>query len=965
MGATDLDLVDFLLYATKHRMMRLIGPRGAGKTTMIHFAEAAIKQSGLEHAPKLVVLDGLRCPADATYEDLVAMIRDGMRESAEDNDLGIADVFLDASRALDRQLAFGSVGQVFAELRGRLPRRDEKLVTIIFDNLDQLRPIAITRIVELAKSIYLNSRIGSVLCFRPGSESYVSKTSIASAFFFYRMEVQTPRLDSWFESLIPRIIQTIKAEFAQKGHLLEVEGISITPELMQNVFSRLLSLLREQRRSDDDVFHVLETVSANDTRHLVRLFRRLLRSSNLPYRWLLNVDPEKPVFHPLTSLITGSKLFYAHSPDLPNLLYFTADAIGTDLLLPHRILRLLASSRNSIETERLLQWIVQFREYDTNSIIKCLGMLLEAHVIGATDGEQISLDEPLPSGVFLTEAGRYYIESLLSYTDYLTSVIVDVPLEHSALKDRQHDTFVARLHSLIEYAREVKDAESRQLRNLARHATGPELARVVQALSNGGLLTHSLHKGLSDALHRGRSSRSQPLIEALPLVETVVAELDTWLLSTERGLGELRNKAGRSFPIPAQPLLLGEEGVEAQLDVRTVGEDLQMSVQVRGEVTGTTFVAVTAPASAGGDFIQATPVGQRLPAVTDSPERGRQGLLKGEFPDVSPGFALTKEQIRVQVLTAPSSVDRVGLLSIDEDNGKARVRLYTGHESDANLGSAQSMEGLRSWAREQLETISALIAAGEDFQDHLRAIGTEFCDRALSADGARKLASSYGLLDTIVLCCNEPEIPWELLCPPPTETEMLPSIGDTWRVFRWPTDPIGGAIKYQISDPRARAGTLRTLGISTEAGGNGHVSPPPESLKDVANVLSASDSVHLIGHWDEGRLSFDGSRYKLDAQFVRSTPMPGARNVVISSCGAGAVDKSANLPIALSSKSSGKRVVWSPIVKIREQDALQIDSYLSSFSKAYPDMPMEQLMREGRSTLPILALYVRYGLSRA
>ena len=960
MGASDLDLVDFILSTSKHRILRLVGPRGVGKTTMIHFAEAVIRQSCLEECPQLVVLNGLRCPLDASYEDLIGLLSNGLDELAQTAPGEFAEALEFAVTLLKRTPTLSCLGQAVAGMVMRLPRRDTRLLTTVFDNLDQLKSPAIMRVIEIAKSIYISSGLGSIICLRPGSEEFIARNSTASAFFFYRMELQTPRLDSWLECLVPRLVHASELRHEERGGHSRVEDVLVTPKVLDEAFARLLQLLREQRRVDDDVFEVLETVSANDTRHLIRLFRRLLRSTNLPYRWLLTSAQDRPAFHPLTSMIVGSKVFYEHNPDLPNLLYFNSSTFGIDFLLPHRILRLLTSSRNPITTERILQWLSQFGTYDTTGIIECCSMLLVSHVIGSTDSESISPSDPFPTALFLTDAGRYYVDKVLGYTDYLTSVVVDVPLDHIAMREHGHDTFAARLNSLVEYATEVKHAESRQLRELARRGSGSDLSRVVQSLSNGSLLSYSVLQGLSGALARGRASRSQSVLEMLTRVEAMIAEIEGWLPSAEKALRELRNKSGRTITVPTQPVLIGEEGVEAELNVKTVGEDLQMSVNLRGELSGTTFVAVTG-LNQPTDFLQATPV--NAGNTTGGPVA--EGVLHGNFPDVTPGFALKKDDIHLQVLQAPPFLERVGLLTVNEDNGKARVCLYTGHELDPDIGSNIEMQKLRTWAVDQLDLISSLITEGQPFSDYLRAIGTELCNLALSPDGTRKLASSLNLIDTIVFCCNETEIPWELLCPPPTETETLPSIGDAWRVFRWPTDPADGAVKYMVCDPRARSGSLRTIGLSKSDFNGKHLASPPRSIHEIAQVAADCDSLHLVGHWDDGKLKFRDTNFRLDASLVRAFPIPGARSVVLSSCGAGAVDKSASLPIALSLRSRGKRVVWSPMVKLREEDAQQIDSYLFSFMESYPDVPLEELIREGRKTLPLLALYVRYGLSRA
>lgn len=60
LGIVDCDVLDFLLNYRADRVLSLVGSRGAGKSTLIHYLEAVLRHCLPETYPSLVVLNGLR-----------------------------------------------------------------------------------------------------------------------------------------------------------------------------------------------------------------------------------------------------------------------------------------------------------------------------------------------------------------------------------------------------------------------------------------------------------------------------------------------------------------------------------------------------------------------------------------------------------------------------------------------------------------------------------------------------------------------------------------------------------------------------------------------------------------------------------------------------------------------------------------------------------------------------------------
>ena len=74
LSPTDVEVVDFVLNCAKDRVLMLLGPRGAGKTSLIHHTEAVLLNSGFVLPPALLILDGNQLEKTATPAEFVSRV---------------------------------------------------------------------------------------------------------------------------------------------------------------------------------------------------------------------------------------------------------------------------------------------------------------------------------------------------------------------------------------------------------------------------------------------------------------------------------------------------------------------------------------------------------------------------------------------------------------------------------------------------------------------------------------------------------------------------------------------------------------------------------------------------------------------------------------------------------------------------------------------------------------------------
>jgi AAA ATPase-like protein len=956
LGSTEIELITFLLQQRDNRILNVEGPRGVGKTTLLHFVENTIQEARLKVTPSLLLLDGrqLREAQDITESTYLGLIRDELKNPRVSFDPSLRPATARLAAKLEASLDLDRLRHVFRALVDDLPEKDPRLLTIVFDNLDQLPASAISAAADLSKTIYYSSGIGSVLCLRPGSRTNLMQTASARALFAWVIPVEPPAVDAWLDRLAERMRNTAKTTTARLGSLGD-SGIQLTPERLLLIMQRFAALIKRSKHRGQSIIEVMDGMCGGDIRLLSRLVFNLMAHRTFPQDYLLTAAHE-PSFRPVTAMLEGQNVV-ARSvrgdgrSAVPNLLWYRTATGGIDLLLYHRILGLLDDF--PIKTSDLIHWLTALGHThdDTKGAIADLATY---GLVGMSDREHL-LGGDMPAELFNTRSGYYYRDHLLSDADYLLAMVTDVPLAHNAVRRGTTPQFSHRIISLSEYARRIIEEEQlllvRAEAGIARRAS----RAIIDRLAHSGFFSQALLRALSSSIEHHRTA-SPRIMEAITEARPAIDDLRAWVVERETRIRALRTTLTiRSEHSELEPLVASSSGMRVEVRAEQFGDDIELHAEVLGtERAQAAFVAVSSGGSEESE-------GQ-VTLVNAAGEKQR--TLYGKFPMRTSESMFTAVGTRVQALAIPSSVRRVGLLSVNVEDGHFALQLFIyqdGRGENQTLGIGEDAEQLRKWSRGALAEISDIVTQGKSFDADVRTVGVELCRRVCGPGGAEILASRYRLIDTLVIFTKHLDIPWEWLCIPPRrgEPDLLP-IGKQWRVVRWPWDRIHGtALTFTNGFGEPPVERFGTIGIAP-GGRPGWRIPIPTALPKFRASGARHDALHIVGHWDGDRQALELGRLTIKADTARTFAPVGPRHIILSACDVATTEQSANVAIALAETAACTS--WAPLVKIRRDDALAFDRELASYLQSANQSGIDGFMRARNVAMPLLSLYARYGI---
>ncbi|TDP62597.1 ATP-binding protein [Roseateles toxinivorans] len=982
LGVTEVELLDVLLRSKGGRVVILRGTRGAGKSTLVNYVEHLCQKYIPDRAPILLNIDGLKLKsldgiagvggllsaeianAASHYPSIVVPPEGLVRSTARAKN---------ASAIRDRLAALAQAMQ---------PKAAERLV-LVLDNLDHLSSEFVEELLDLAKITAKASGICCVVCIRPQCLVEQVKRSLAGHVYSFLINVPPPKVAVWLSRLPARFADAVKRSVDSGEEPFSFQSQPLLQEEAALIGQRLYEMFYRRRASDDVPLHLLQTVAADDMRRLARMMRRILAHGGLPISVLIGETDLPPTpFHLLRPLFEGAYTIYFDNDLIPNVLWQECADDSPKLLLCQRVLLLLNDAKQ-IKAETLFREL-RGLDYSDEVISAALVRLCNSQLVRCSDCEIYSADAR-PEYLYITESGVCFRDNFLTNPDYLLAAVTDVALEHAEVRkalarprgptEEVSVDFVAVVHSVVEYVREVRDKEARQIYRLVRAKHTPELRRLVFLLRKGGLMLVSLRvalRTLGERMYRAQTTRVHEMANVLSELDKDIERTSQTLLDR---LGDIENKARKA-----------QSSTARQLDQRRLGTT-RVSIAVREQVDGLTvspsvvdeddnqhcFLLGMCDDGGKGSNARAMVAFREDEEPTSSSKSAK--VYRGssvEFPIAANGDSPI--QLSLQSVKVPMrDLWRIALLAPSFHDGRLQLTLHVPsrlqHRLDeSDIGSGIGVAEMRRLVESALETVGS--ATGASVVDALNVQGYRLTQALLRSDGAKQLATHLNSVETIIVFVTDElmRVPWEWLrLPEADEGRGAPKLlGQQVKVVRWSANALDAMYRLGKRFEPTLCGTLRTLGLRVGRRLSWR-SPCPPSLWELAQVIEKATTVHMVGHFEEGRLVVRATRgaphVELTADSLCSLKLPeDTRSIVISGCGVGAADVTKNIAAAISRHHG--YCVWAPLVDIDENDVETLDASLAQFASENADRSIEEFFSAQHAQLGWPSTYVRFGFGK-
>ena len=915
LGPKEIDLVGFLLNYDKDRSLILEGPRGSGKTSLLHFVEAAINSTGYKNSPILIIVNCLKIQRDFTESDLINILKEAIKTSLDFADEPIKSALLDSVSLLNKNKSFAGAREAFTGLFSTLSTKNFKRIFVVFDNLDHNFLGSIVSSIELAKELHISSKVATITTVRPGCLEAIYSRGNARAFFNCKIKLSAPTTLSIIENLAKRLRENAEKYLSSTKKSIRAYNLDIKPENLETAIQKLIDLLKglrpEGRRPEDDVLFVLDAVAADDIRHLLLLLRRLLSSRRLPGKWLLNIDEEYPSFHPLVALFEGDWLTFIDNSAIPNLLSFVDSEGNDDFLISHRILLLLSTSshRYPMSGSKIVGLLLRLG-HKRQTIIECLSSLHEYLLIRSTNAEFIDPDGPLPKAFFLTESGAIYLTKLLHTTDYLISAVLDVRLKHEKFKAEcnsrsKNIPFSVQISSLLEYVYEIILAEEAQIKKIIDDKHSVDQLFLLDVFRKGGLICNCLKDGLEDAYSRSFLGDAQEIRDLFSDLVDKIRELNGFIENLENMMTSTYLLKIRTEDLTSKTIHIGED---ADLVLSPIGNDVEISANLKAQRSCQSALVSVSGKIDNKYFAISTVAG----AAECKPGTN----IVAKFAKILGAATANFEALQPQALLDVCKLgNRVALLTTDNPDGNTfHLRFHVFNPDGCgceiyDIGRDVSIKDLQEISNNIIKEVGNAAKSNTLNFEMLNIHGTKLAKMTMTPDGQNILASHYESIDILMLFAAESDvsIPWEWIRPQPlithTDVEM---ICQAFKVIRWPTssssDIISGITRLKVIEEKNCIGNVITIGRKVDRKSN-WIKKVPDSIGQLQNILHDFDTLHMIGHYskDENCLKMDNFKINLDA--IDAYPLIGPKNIIISACGSAAEVMNKNIPVSLSLQS--------------------------------------------------------------
>jgi hypothetical protein len=445
-------------------------------------------------------------------------------------------------------------------------------------------------------------------------------SSARGAFYQFLIEISPPDLRAVIRLRLRRALSKFKRVRREAGPGISIEFSNI---------ERSLNSLSEKILTPRNQEALLRDICNNNVRKALSAFEYFCRYRDLRYQLLFSFKRDSHdelqgtwFDHLLDGLMIGDREFFTDGAGpILNILVFEQSG-RIDRLILYVCLSLLNWAGRFIEKTVLMRWLAFFG-YDRSIGAAALDHLLRRGLIYSPETEY---DFARARNFKLSDAGAYYINTLIQLPQYLYNAVYDVPLAHGRWKEGGADAFSVHMASIMELVQTVFSAETKQL---AFVCSQKEHLELLGSIRYSGTMTRRLIKGATDLIDRGHLARferaRQTAAEFAPELEVLSKNLTTGERIIEDTLLE-RNLVPK---MPSSTKVVERDvGVSSGVRLivpREIGPTLQNRVKVELTLVG---IEETEPVVL---YWQGSTADARHEEIVELKRSGHKPLYQGEF----------------------------------------------------------------------------------------------------------------------------------------------------------------------------------------------------------------------------------------------------------------------------------------------------------------------------------------------
>lgn len=553
-GYTEADIIVWLFSDVTHLLLYLVGSRGVGKTSLIHYLFRGLWQTSVQLQELCPIIVDLRQHGRSPSEvSILYSLVNAVDKFLKKDRLSVTEwetptfnvlsgLMHSDERLLDPEAARLQLDVYAGQLSAAVSAVNRQLV-IVFDNCDQASPAAITSILSLARSFTLNHRIRVIIPMRPFTErSQIERECNLGGFFAYSVSVLPPDL----VAILSRRVVEFAPKFASRKGKTKLElAPDRTYEFGYGESEPIIQAFIEYFVKVDIQQLVVMKLCNTDMRRALVTIRSFLRSRTLPAESFLPFIHTKTSehahmrlrnFHLLKGIMVDDRIHYRD--DLPqesatilNVFDLGLEVEEYDYLIQLRILSLLAHRPQGLPKLHLIRLLrVLGRKSDTCRF--ALRRLLRRGLISSPEHDEIENNTEF---FRITETGNFYLEDLVKDPEYLFQVVYDIPLLHKTWSLGTRDEFGPTVESLFELLERLIKQEKIELDLLQKTRSGIARSLIPQLECVSSVVYSGIRRVIKPPKQWGRTARTRDKAGSLfarlertwhPLVQALQEQYD-------------------------------------------------------------------------------------------------------------------------------------------------------------------------------------------------------------------------------------------------------------------------------------------------------------------------------------------------------------------------------------------------------------------------------------------------------